>query len=72
MEPVDGEGVGVVSTVPHFAYIFPSFVMSIDGVGVGVTLFIPPDGVGTGGVGDCVVVGVGVGVINGQPLGLGV
>ena len=41
--------------------MFPSFVMSMDGVGVGVTLFIPPDGVGTGrtGVEDgvCVVIG---------------
>jgi hypothetical protein len=76
MEPADGDGVGVGSIVPHFAYIFPSFVMSMDGVGVGVTLFIPPDGVGTGSpgvrVGVVVDVGVGVGVTNGHPDGIGV
>lgn len=75
-EPGDTEGVGVGSIVPHFAYIFPSCVMSTDGVGVGVILFIPPEGVGTGnpGVTDGVVVGVtvGVGDSNGQPSGIGV
>ena len=50
--------------------------MSTDGVGVGVILFIPPEGVGTGnpGVTDGVGVGVtvGVGDSNGQPEGIGV
>ena len=56
------------SIVPHFAYMIPSFVMSIDGVGVGVILFIPPVGVGTG----ILVDEVGVGVMNGHPDGIGV